>query len=112
MFEMYGGSALLWILVALIITSFGASKIFHASSGGIKAMILFNALIGFVGYALRFYTIPKVSTITFSAISFIGVIASYLMGWIFIGEVPDLIQLAGAVAIIVANTILVRKDTV
>ncbi len=43
----------------------------------------FNAMVGFAGYATRFYTIPKVSTLTFSLLSFVGVVFGYVWGHLF-----------------------------
>lgn len=43
----------------------------------------FNALIGFTGYIIRFYTIPKVSTFAFSFLSFVGVVFGYVWGHLF-----------------------------
>ena len=73
-------------------------------------MVLFNSLIGFAGYALRFYLIPNVSTIVFSTLSFFGVLSAYLFGWAFSNEIPTLAQGLGAAAIIAANTVLLRKE--
>ena len=47
---------------------------------------LFNLLIGFAGYCLRFYSINNVSTIIFSLLSFVGVLSSYLFGKYFVDE--------------------------
>jgi drug/metabolite transporter (DMT)-like permease len=58
-------------------------------------MILFNALIGFVGYCLRFYAVPRVPTAIFSILSFVGVIASFGWGYLFVGEVPSWVSVAG-----------------
>lgn len=49
-------------------------------------LILFNALVGFVGYVLRFYLIPKTSTIIFNSLIFTGVIFAYIWGYILGGE--------------------------
>jgi drug/metabolite transporter (DMT)-like permease len=106
MFQMYGGSAVLWaILVVLGIISIG-----HVSGSSLSTMILFNTFVGFTGYALRFFTIPHVSTVAFSSISFVGIVAAYLLGWIFVGEVPNLLQGMGAVLVILANAFLLRKE--
>jgi drug/metabolite transporter (DMT)-like permease len=109
MTTMYGGSGLLWIcLIPFFLTKgFG---IFQTSSSAVFSMVAFNALIGFVGYALRFFTIPNISTAIFSSLSFVGVIAAYLLGWFFIGETPSLIQALGALLIVGANVILMKKD--
>lgn len=62
-------------------------------------MLGFNTLIGFIGYALRYYAIPKVSTAVFSILSFVGVSASFLWGWLFAKEVPTWKSAAGATLI-------------
>jgi drug/metabolite transporter (DMT)-like permease len=59
-------------------------------------MLFFNAVVGFVGYAMRFYAIPKVTTATFSILSFVGVVASFIFGWLFAGEKPSALTIAGA----------------
>jgi drug/metabolite transporter (DMT)-like permease len=65
-------------------------------------MILFNALIGFVGYSLRFYAVPRLPTVVFSLLSFIGVIASFVWGYVFAGEVPGWLSMAGGTMIAAA----------
>lgn len=62
-------------------------------------MLLFNAIIGFTGYAMRFYAIPNLPTIVFSILSFIGVVASFIWGYVFVREVPTWLALAGATLI-------------
>jgi drug/metabolite transporter (DMT)-like permease len=71
-------------------------------------MTLFNALIGFVGYNMRFYAIPKVSTLVFSLLSFIGVVSSFAFGWLFAGEIPSLLSALGAALITVASASTVK----
>lgn len=106
MFSMYGGSAILWTLMALFgLLSFSGSL----TKKAISIMVLFNVLIGFVGYGARFFAIPKVSTITFSALSFFGIISAYIFGWIFEGETVNYMSALGALAIMIANIVLVRE---
>ncbi len=62
-------------------------------------LILFNALVGFAGYALRFYAIPKVSTIVFSLLTFFGVIASFGWGYLFAEETATPSAMLGAMLI-------------
>ncbi len=62
-------------------------------------LILFNALVGFAGYALRFYAIPKVTTIVFSLLTFFGVIASFGWGYVFAQETASPSALFGALMI-------------
>lgn len=104
MARMYGGSGILWALLAVL----GIFTIGKAGGASYTSMILFNAFVGFLGYALRFYMIPKVGTVTFSVLSFFGIVAAYLLGWLFVGEVPTVVQGLGAAAVIVANAVLLR----
>jgi drug/metabolite transporter (DMT)-like permease len=62
-------------------------------------LLLFNALVGFTGYALRFYAVPKVKTIVFSLLSFFGVLASFGWGYIFAEETTSPSALFGALLI-------------
>lgn len=113
MTQMYGSSGVLWTLsvaVAVALGLFGKS-VFKLSGEGLGTILLFNSLVGFAGYALRFYLIPKVSTVAFSSLSFFGVISAYLLSWLFTREVPNYTQIAGAAAIVVANAVLVTKET-
>jgi len=112
MIQMYGSSGLLWILGVIVLSMLGliGKNVFKISGGGFASILLFNSLIGFVGYALRFYVIPKVSTVAFSSLSFIGIFAAYISGWLFTNETPTLIQGLGAVAIVIANTVLLRRE--
>lgn len=114
MIQMYGGSSMLWALAIILASIVGVlgKNVFKINQSSFVSILLFNSLIGFVGYALRFYVIPKVSTIAFSSLSFIGVVAAYLMGWIFANEVPTFVQGLGAVAIVIANTVLLRREIV
>jgi drug/metabolite transporter (DMT)-like permease len=49
-------------------------------------LILFNALIGFIGYVLRFYLIPKITTMKFNSLIFIGVVFAYIWGYLLSNE--------------------------
>jgi drug/metabolite transporter (DMT)-like permease len=114
MTQMYGSSGVMWTVGVLAALGLGfvSSKTFKISGSGLRSILLFNSLVGFVGYALRFYLIPKVSTVIFSALSFFGVISAYLLSWLFTSETPSLIQALGAAAIVLANVVLVSKETV
>jgi drug/metabolite transporter (DMT)-like permease len=111
MLEMYGGSGLLWMALIPLVLLWGTST-FQTSSRDLMTMVLFNALVGFVGYGMRFFTIPHVSTVAFSLMSFFGIVGAYLLGWMFVGEVPTWTQGLGAVAIMIANGFLLRKENV
>jgi len=113
MAQMYGSSGLLWILgtVVMLAVGFIGMDVFRISGTGLGAIVTFNTILGFVGYALRFYLVPRVPTVVYSALSFFGIVSAYLLGILFLKEVPTMTQMAGAVAIIFANTVLLRKET-
>jgi drug/metabolite transporter (DMT)-like permease len=58
-------------------------------------MLSFNTLIGFLGYCLRFYAIPRLPTLVFSLLSFVGVLASFGWGYVFVNEIPTWMSLLG-----------------
>lgn len=62
-------------------------------------MTLFNVFVGFIGYTARFYTIPRVTTILFSLLTFIGVTASFSWGYLFAEETPSSMALLGSLLI-------------
>ncbi len=95
--QLYPGG-LLVLLASLLFTKEGVSSVSTDSSVWMP-MLLFNALIGFAGYALRFYAIPHVKTIVFSLLTFIGVIASFGWGYIFAEETASQKTLLGALLI-------------
>ena len=114
LFELYGGAGL-WMLPALVLGQLGAKP------GGFEIpkidfswkiwipMIMFNLFIGFTGYSLRVNAIPFVSTAVFSMLSFFGVVAAYVFGYLFNGEKPSVKSGIGALMITLANVILLSK---
>lgn len=114
LFELYGGAGL-WMLPALILGQLGTKP------GGFEIpkldfswkvwmpMILFNLFIGFTGYSLRVNAIPFVSTAVFSMLSFFGVVAAYVFGFLFNGDKPSAMASIGALMITIANVVLLSK---
>ena len=72
----------------------------------------FNALIGFTGYLARFFAIPRIPTIIFSLLSFIGVSFGYLWGILFTGDEPTTKAMVGSGLIAVAIGVLRYFGTV
>lgn len=71
------------------------------------ALTAFHAFVLFAGYWLRFYAIPRLSTVTYSILSYSGLLAAYFYGMIFMGERPGWISAAGA-AIIVFSGLMIE----
>jgi drug/metabolite transporter (DMT)-like permease len=74
----------------------------------IKIMGLWNALLGFSGYAARFAAIPAVSPVIYSALSLFGIFASYVWGWLFGGETINMKGLVGS-GLVGASIFLMRQ---
>lgn len=68
-------------------------------------LTLFHSITMFSGYWLRFYAIPRLSTVTYSILSYAGLLAAYLFGLFFLGEKPGWISIAGAVLILIAGVV-------
>ena len=71
-------------------------------------IILFNAIIGFVGYLLRFIMISRLSTLLFNSIIFVGVIFSYLWGY-FLSKEPITYNDLSGTALILISIVLINK---
>lgn len=115
MFELYGGS-FFWMLPVILGSGAGFQPLAGISWPKVDfswkvwlPMLLFNVFVGFTGYAMRFAAIPMVSTLIFSTLNFVGVVAAYLFGYAFQGEKPSWMAVGGAAAIIVANTALLMN---
>jgi drug/metabolite transporter (DMT)-like permease len=66
----------------------------------------FHSITLFSGYWLRYYAVPRLSTVTYAILSYAGLIASYLFGIMFLKEVPGWISVAGAVLIVLSGMAL------
>jgi drug/metabolite transporter (DMT)-like permease len=66
----------------------------------------FHSISMFSGYWLRFYAVPRLSVVTYSILSYAGLLASYLFGLVFLGERPGWISLLGMALILVSGLIL------
>ena len=73
-------------------------------------LVLFNIFIGFLGYGLRFWSIPRLPTAVFSILTFIGVAAGYGWGLTYAKEIPSGGALLGAGLITGALGILRAKS--
>ena len=82
----------------------------NTATGNWIPLILFNVFIGFLGYSLRFWSIPRLPTAVFSILTFIGVAAGYGWGLVYSNEVPSAGALTGAGLITAALGFLGGKN--
>ena len=66
----------------------------------------FHTVSIFGGYMLRFYAIPRLTTVTYSVLSFTGLLASYLFGVLFVGEKPGWLSVFGAVVLVISGILI------
>ena len=66
----------------------------------------FHSLTMFSGYWMRFYAVPRLSVVTYSILSYAGLLASYLFGLFFLGERPGWKSLIGAAMILISGILL------
>ena len=114
MFELYGGS-FAWILATLAASGVAPSVSAQMPKLDLSwkiwlPMLLFNGLVGFGGYLMRFSAIPLVSTLIFSMLSLFGIVAAFIFGYVFEGEKPSWMALVGSALIVLANGVLMSKN--
>ncbi len=89
---------LLGMLVAL---PFIRDKI-DLTAGTAGQLGLFNALIGFAGYALLYWSARFLPAYVYAAMAFVGVAAAYAFGVAFVGETPNA-QAVGAAGLLLGS---------
>jgi len=72
-------------------------------------LILFNAIVGFMGYLLRFIMISKLSTLLFNSLIFIGVIFSYIWGYLLSKEPITYSNISGTLLILLSIFLINKK---
>jgi drug/metabolite transporter (DMT)-like permease len=101
-------SASVWLGIALLIQNvfFGGT---HESSGSLwdnTLLTVFHGVTMFSGYWLRYFAVPRLSTVTYSILSYAGLLASYLFGYLFLKEQPGWMTLLGTLIIVGAGLAL------
>lgn len=103
------GSAALWLSVVLGITAITDEIAGPKITGDITDAVwltFFHSISTFAGYWLRFFAIPRLSSVTFAILSYSGLLVSYIFGWWFLKEHPGWMSLLGAGCIIVSGIML------
>lgn len=95
-------SAAVWFaaIVGLQYTLFDGLPAVQGSFSDITLLTLFHAFTLFSGYWLRFFAVPRLSTVTYSILSYAGLLASYVFGIFFLREQPGWISILGALVIV------------
>jgi drug/metabolite transporter (DMT)-like permease len=78
----------------------------NSTWGDVFQLTAFHSVSMFSGYWLRFFAVPRLSVVTYSILSYAGLLAAYLFGFLFLGERPGWMSLAGAALILAAGLLL------
>jgi drug/metabolite transporter (DMT)-like permease len=102
------GGAAMWLLMSIGFSGVlnGGLPVATGSWGDMAVLSLFHGFSTFAGYYLRFFAIPRLSTVLYSILSYSGLFASYLFGLWFLGERPSVVSVAGAFLILVSGVLL------
>lgn len=105
------GSAGLWLAVSQAMQQFfnGGVQMVGLKSGTWRDAAWLTGFHGFSmfsGYWLRFYAVPRLSVVTYSILSYAGLLAAYLFGFLFMGERPGWLSLIGMLLIIVSGLLI------
>ena len=103
-----GGSAV-WLLgiIGVLFLSGSEYPVVRGTVSQIGSITAFHGLSTFIGYYLRFFAVPRLGTITYSILSYSGLLASYVYGFVFLGERPGVVSLLGAALILFSGIYLV-----
>jgi drug/metabolite transporter (DMT)-like permease len=71
----------------------------------------FHSVSLFGGYWLRFFAVPRLSTVTYAILSYAGLLASYVFGVLFLGETPGWLSVLGATIIVASGLALQLGST-
>jgi len=108
-------SASMWLAAALFLQELfyndsHTGRILKSGSWWDAALLTaFHSVTLFGGYWLRFFAVPRLSTVTYSVLSYSGLLASYVFGLFILGERPGWMSLLGALVIVGAGLALQIK---
>jgi drug/metabolite transporter (DMT)-like permease len=102
-------SASIWLgaIIGLQHILFGNVPEFKGTIDDITWLSMFHAVSLFSGYWLRFFAVPRLSTVTYSILSYAGLLAAYIFGIVFLKETPGWLSIVGA-TIIVASGLAIQ----
>lgn len=101
MLQLYPGA---FVIFAIYLLTSGRIYSIDTNPKNLMNLGIFNLIIGFAGYCLRFYSINNVSTVVFSLLSFVGVLSSYAFGKFFVNESSSWKTYLGAILIATASS--------
>lgn len=87
---------------AILLTMYYYKKI-PSLTGTFRISIIVNAIIGLIGYYLRFYSMSNLGAQTYALLSYFGIIMSHIYGIIFNNEKITIFKIIGTFLIIISS---------
>ena len=84
---------------------------FATSTQTVSISMLINAIIGLLGYLLRFFSISHLSPITYSFLSYVGIVMAFVYGVIFNGESITIYKIMATLLILIPSIHQIIKKT-
>jgi len=92
---------------AIVLSLFFYNKIMTMKlTGRLSISLGINAIIGLVGYLLRFYAVSRLDTIIYAPLSYFGIVMSFVYGWFINGDAITIQKIVGTSFIVIANLFL------
>jgi len=82
---------------------------FATTTQTVSLSMLINAIIGLIGYLLRFFSITHLSPITYSFLSYIGIIMAFVYGVIFNGDSITSLKIIATLFILIPSIQQIMK---
>lgn len=83
---------------------------FATTASNVSLSLLINAIIGLVGYLLRFFSMTHLSPILYSFLSYIGIVMAFIYGVIFNGESITIMKIFATLLILIPSIQQVIKN--
>lgn len=100
--------AFILFFIYLVFNKIELKKIKSIDTSIIKKIVLFNLLIGGLGYTLRLFSLTKVNMTWFSTLSFTNGISVFLLAWLILGDKIKIHHIIGS-AIIFYNITKIKN---
>jgi drug/metabolite transporter (DMT)-like permease len=103
------GSASVWLGVSQLVQELffnGDGMKVQGNWWDAALLTAFHGVTMFSGYWLRFFAVPRLSVVTYSLLSYAGLLASYVYGLFILGERPGWMSLVGAALILISGAFI------
>lgn len=87
----------------------GNHLVSNVNTSLLSISLVINAVLGLLGYLLRFYAISNLSAQVYAPLSYFGIFMSYVYGVLINGDKINLTKIIGTILILIPNLFLLYK---